>query len=636
MVGMEVRQEQQRHPPHPEGAQAGVHRPRFGPRVHDHGRAGARGQDGGVALPDGALHIAPVGRRPARERTGELRRPQQRGEQQHCQTGARPRPTDQPRPEQYGRPRGRGQQQSAAEPAGPGELRAGQPGARPRHRGDPPGRPGRAPGEQLRGGRVQRGGRQRGEAEHGRRSGRELRQQVARHPDEADPGGEHRDHRRAHRLRGGRGGERLRGAGRHPAPPQGPAPPRGEGQQGAGGEDGQQESGAAGQPRVVEEEQQRGRGQRRQQRPPPTGGDGQQADRPAGRGPQHAGVGPADGDERQHQRRPREGGRPQGEPEAGGESAPFGELGPSGRPDEQEQHHGQVGPGDGQQVQQVGGPERLVQVGRDPGGVPDDERRQQRPLVGGEPLGGRAQPLPEPPGRLLDGRGRAGHGGSGTGLRPQHGDRPLAGPAGPQPALHGDPGGRQQPRPSRVGGEDAHRCGHPDVPPAGRPHPGQQRVHHDQRRAAVPAGGPRVGGDGHLGDHPGVLPGQLGDGPGPLLGPGQTRRGGALRGAQQRERGGRPGPPQPLRAPAPRAQQQPGSREGADHARGGPRAGRAERGRGRRPGRRRGHHQPQIRRPPLGVAARAGPGAAGRTPDGRPPVHGRTSFRRSAKRRSPI
>lgn len=160
---------------------------------------------------------------------------------------------------------------------------------------------------------------------------------------------------------------------------------------------------AAGQPRVVEHQQQHGRAQGRDQGPAPPGRDGQQGDRPAGRGPQHARLRPAHHHERQRQGRPAQGGDPQREPEPGCQPAPLGLLRAGRGPNEQEQHHGQVGSGDGQQVQQVGGPEGLVQIGRNPGRVPDDQSRQQGPGIRCEPLGGLAQPGPQPPREPLDG-----------------------------------------------------------------------------------------------------------------------------------------------------------------------------------------------------------------------------------------
>lgn len=366
VIGVKVRQQEQRHPAHPQDAQAVVHRSRFRARVDHQGRARADGEHRGITLAHGALDVAPVGRRPAGEATGELRRPQHGEEQQQGHRGAGPLPAAEPAPEAHHGQRGGGQQQAPGDPAGPGQLRAPKPRPGARHGGDPPGRHPRAPGEQPRRRHAERRRREGREAEHGRRTRRELRQQVARHRHEAHPGGDHRDDRRAHRL-GGRGGpQRLGEAGPHPAPPEGLAPPGPEGQEGPGGQDGEQEAVAPGQPGLVQHEAQHGGGQRGDQGPAPPGREGQQGDRPAGGGPQHARLRPAHHHERQRQGRAAQGRRPQGEPEPGCQPTPLRVLGGGRGPDEQEQDHGQVGARHGQQVQQVGRPERLVQVGRDP------------------------------------------------------------------------------------------------------------------------------------------------------------------------------------------------------------------------------------------------------------------------------
>lgn len=312
VVRVKMRQQEHRHPPHAQGAQAVVHRAGIRTGVDHHGLAGADGEDGGVTLPHGALDIAPVGRRPAGERTGELRRPQHGKEQQHRQRGAEPPPPPpEPRAEAHDGQDGDGQQQAAGQPARPGQLRSRNPRPGPGHGRDPPGRHSRAPREHLRGGHPQRGGRERGEAEDRSRTCGQLGQQVARHRHEADPGGEDGDHGRAHGLGGRRGRQRLGEPGPHPAPLQGFAPPGSEGEQRPGGQDGEQEAVTAGQPRFVEHEQQHGGAQGRDQGPAPPGGEGQQGDRPAGRRPQHARLRPAHHHERQRQGRSAQGGHPQ-------------------------------------------------------------------------------------------------------------------------------------------------------------------------------------------------------------------------------------------------------------------------------------------------------------------------------------
>lgn len=299
VVGVEVRQQEQRHPPHAQFSQAFVHRTGIGARIHHHGRARSDGEDGRVPLPDRALHIAPAGRRPPFDRTSDQRRPQYGQEQCHRQGGGKPSPEPEPPAEPHHRQGGRGEQQPSAHPAGPPQLRPGQ--ARPAsgHRRDPPGRHSRAPGQQLRHRPAQRSRRQCGEPQDRRGARRQLRQHVAGHRHQAHPRRQHGDDRGADRLRGRRGRQSLGRARPHPAAPQGFAPPGRHGQQGSGGQDREEEPVAAGQPRVVEHQQQYGGGQRRDQGSAPPGGDGQQGHRPAGGRPQHTGLRPAHHHERQ-------------------------------------------------------------------------------------------------------------------------------------------------------------------------------------------------------------------------------------------------------------------------------------------------------------------------------------------------
>lgn len=619
VVGVKVREQQHRHPVHPQLAQADVHRPGVRAGVHHHRLPGTDGEDRRVPLPHGALDVAPVGRRPAGERTGELRRPQYREEQQHRQRGAQPPPPPPAGADDDGRQDDGRQQQTAGEPTRPGQLRAGEPRPGPRDGGDPPrGNPG-APGEHLGGGHPERGRRQRGEAEDGRGTRRQLGQQIARHGHQADPGREHGDHGRAHRLGGSGGAHRLGEPGPRPAPPQGLAPPGSEGQQRPGGQDGEQEAVTAGQPRVVEHQQQYRGSQGGDQGPAPAGGDGQQGDRPAGRGPQHARLRPAHHHERQGQGRPAQGGRPQGEAEAGRQPAPLGLLRAARGPDEQEQHHGQVRPGDGQQVEQIGGPEGLVQVGRNPGRVPDDQSRQQGPRIRCEPLGGLAQPGPQPPRQPLGGVRAAGHPRRCVTGRAEQCHGPLHAPRRGQPGDHRHPRGGQQPGPSRVPGQHPHRGLDPGARPVGPGHPGDHRVQQHHRRPAAAPRGPGIGADGQLDVDPGVPARQCGDRPGPRLGqlePRHARSGGR---GQQSGRNGRGDPPQRPRAPCLQQHQQACGDHRQAHAEGGPPDGCAECEGGRRPGRHGGHRETQIHR--------ARPLRA---------VHGRTSVRRSAKRRSPM
>lgn len=573
VVGVKMRQQEQWDASHTQGPQAGVDRAGLRTGVHDDGRPGTGGEDGGVPLPHRALRVGPVRRRPAGDHPGRQRRPHHRDQQQHHQAGPDPAPPSVADSEPDDGRRDEDQEQPSAEPAGPGQLRPRQPGPRPRHGRDPPRRYPRAPGERLRRGQGQRGHCEDREAEHRGRTRRQLRQQVAGHRDEAHPGGEHDHHRRAHRLRRGGRPERVGEPRPHPPPPQGLAPPRPEGEQRPGGQHGEQETVAARQPRVVQHQQHHGRGQRRDQGPAPPGGEGEQGHRPAGGGPQHARLGPAHHHERQRQRGPAQGRGPQRQPQAGREPAPLGLLRAGRGPDEQVQHHGQVGPGDGQQVQQIGGLERRVQVGRHPGGVADHQPRQQGPRVGGEPFGGLPQPGPQAPRQALRRTGAAAHPGRGADGRPQQRHGPFPVQRRCQPGGHRQPGRGLQRGPSRVPGQHPHRCPDPGRHPVGPGHPGHHRVQDHPGRPAPAPGGAGVRADGELHQDPGVLPGQPGHGPRPRLRPlqpGHPRPGGR---AQQRGGRGRTYPPQRLRPAGGRQQQHPRHGHREPRSDGGPRPG---------------------------------------------------------------
>lgn len=558
VVDVEMRQQEQRHPLHAQFPQAGVHRSGLGARVHHHGRARSDGEDGGVPLPDRALHIAPAGRRPPFDRTSDQRRPQYGEEQCHGQGGGKPSPEPEPPAERHHRQGGRGEQQPSAHPAGPPQLRPGQSRPAPGDRRDPPGRHPRAPGQQLRHRPAQRGRRQRGEPQDRRGARRQLGQHIAGDRHQAHPGRQHGDDRGADRLRGRGGRQRLGRARPHPAASQGLAPPGRQGQQGSGGQDREEESVAAGQPRVVEHQQQYGGGQRRDQGSAPPGGDGQQGHRPAGRRPQHAGLRPAHHHERQGQARSAQGRRPQGEPQAWRQTTPLRQLCAGRGSDEEEEHHGQVGAGDGQQVQQIGGPERLVQIGLHPGGVPDHQSRQQGSGIGRQIVGDLAQPGPQPPGDPLHGVRAARHPRWRVPGRPEQGDGPLAVPGRRQPGDHGDPGRGLQPGPVRMPRQYPHGGGHPG-PGTVRPgHPGHHRVEHHHRWPAPAAGGPGIRAHGELRQHPGVLPGQPRHRPGSRLGPLEPGHRGPGGRAEQGRRHGRPGLPGRPPAPAPGRHQQPG------------------------------------------------------------------------------
>lgn len=260
----------------------------------------------------------------------------------------------------------RGEQHRPLPAVGPVDLRSGQgrPGAG--HRGDPAGRPSRDPGEQLRDRHGHRRQGERGEPEDRGRCHRELGQQIARDRHQTDPGGEQHDDRRAHRLRGGRRGQRLGEPGRNSAPSQRVAPLRGNGQQGAGGEHGEDESITARHPRVVEHQQQNGGCQRGNQRSAPPRADGEQGDQPAGGCPQNARFGSADDDEGEGEPAAEQRRQPQRDPQPGCQSAAFDAQRRARWSDEEDEQDRQVGTGDRHQVGEVGSLERLVQFGGDP------------------------------------------------------------------------------------------------------------------------------------------------------------------------------------------------------------------------------------------------------------------------------
>lgn len=195
VVGVKMCQKQQRHPPHPQGPQTRVHRSGIRAGVHDHRRPRPRGQHARVPLAHRALHVAPPGRRPAGEGPDELRGPQQGEEQEQGRRRAGPAVPAQPRRQSHDAQGHRRQQQAPADPARPGQLRPGQLRTRPGHGGDPPGGHPRAPGQRPRRGHPHRGNGERGEPQHGRRTGRQLGQQIAGHRHQTHPGREHRHHR---------------------------------------------------------------------------------------------------------------------------------------------------------------------------------------------------------------------------------------------------------------------------------------------------------------------------------------------------------------------------------------------------------------------------------------------------------
>lgn len=561
VVGVEVGQDDQGNAADPEHAQAPVDGERVGTRVDDDGRARAGGEDEGVALAHVAEDHPPPRRRPPGDDAGDAGRLHHEQHQQH-RDGDRDQapPAQQTARRQDHDNRDEGQQGAASPAARPAEAGPRQRGPGPRHPGDPPGGQTRALCDQF-GGAGQHGRQgQGGEAEHGGRGHGELGDEVAGDRDQADARRQHRDDRRADCLcrRGRR--HRLGDPGRYPAFPERLAPAGCEQQQCPRGEHRQQEAVAARQPRVPEGEQQHRGGECRDQAAAAAGGDGQQGHGSAGGGPHHAGFGPADDDEGEGQRAARDGRGAQAESEQRCQSAAFGPVGAARRPDEQGQHDGEVGAADRHEMSQVGGPERLPQVVRDPPGVADDQGGQQRPGIRLQPFGGCPETGAQLPRDPLEAAGLTGHHGRAWPGGPQDGG---VGPAGVE--RRGEPPGQPQPRrgqqpappvtvrPVGDGHDQQHRGTRPDRRAGRLGHADDPAVDQQRGRPArlVPRRPARLPyGTGvprhlHLGGDPRVPPGQLRHGPPVAVGPVQPGRSGSGRRAEQGRRDTEPGPPHP-------------------------------------------------------------------------------------------
>lgn len=265
VIRVEVSEQQEWDARDTERAQAAVDENRVRARVDDHRGARAGREDGGIALPDVTHREAPAGRRPAGHHAGQRDRAehyeeQEQGAGQGSQTVPEESAAEQD--DDHGDDRQQERAPPTSRPVHPGPR---QSGAGAGDVGDPPRGPTGAPGQRLTGRQRQRCHGQGREAEHRGRRHRELGEQVAGHRHQTDPGGQHSDDGSADGLGSGGRGERLGEPGRHPAALQGLAPARGEGEQGAGGEDGEQEAVTAGQPGVVQHQDQDRGGQGRDQ-----------------------------------------------------------------------------------------------------------------------------------------------------------------------------------------------------------------------------------------------------------------------------------------------------------------------------------------------------------------------------------
>ncbi len=371
-----------------------------------------------------------------------------------------------------------------------------------------------------------------------------------------------------------------------PAPPgaQRGAPPRCERQQRAGGQHRQQKAERPGERGVVQHQQQRGGGQGRQQRTAPSGGERQQRDPAAHGRPQHAGARPADEDEPHQQSAAQHGRAAQPDPQPPGQSAPLGAPRRTGRSDQHEQDDREMGAADHDDVGEIGGLDRLPQLGRDPRGVADDQRRHQGPRILRQPVRGLAQRLAQQSGEPLGTARLGGDPGRTVAQDAQH-RRELTAPSRHRlvrPGLHQQPGGGQHGRPLRQvsGGRPGDH--HDRIAPVGR-------ARHDDHLAPLRRGHLGVAADLHLDG--GAFAGRL------------RERAAAYRRAVQRGHhrpGGGRGQCHGHGHPQPRA----GARQhrhGQQHRPAGRPQGHhqwpVQRRRGGGPGRPGGRHQPQVRRP---------------------------------------
>ncbi len=234
VVGMQVRQHEQRHLLHPQPAQAAVDRARVGASV-DHQNTGVEAHDVAVALAHVARHDQPARWGPTRSHDDERAHgdddTDDRGGRHAAQRGSA---------EQHGQGSEQQQGQARARPAGrqrrtcPGLGRAGV------GEGDqPPGRHETQPREALREREEHRGDEGSEDAEDRRRRDRHHGEEVGGYGEQPDRPGQCDDDRCAHHLGGGRDGDGLGEPARQPAGE--PVPPhrreheqpcRGEGRQG--------------------------------------------------------------------------------------------------------------------------------------------------------------------------------------------------------------------------------------------------------------------------------------------------------------------------------------------------------------------------------------------------------------------
>jgi hypothetical protein len=393
VVGVQVREQHERQPPHPQPVQAAGDEGTVGPGVDQDRLARAGREHQRVALTHVAGDHRGVGERPAAahltQRPAEGDDPDHRGERHGPQQG----PAEQ-------RPRPAGQQQRQQHRT----AGTGRPAGRPvRHGGGPFGdrhqpahRPAGQPGRDIRSVRCHRRQQRRGQAQHRGRSHRRRGHQVGRQRHEADHAGQ-----RGHQRRGDQAGRRAhrQGVGQwsgHPPRTQGPGPARCQQHDGRGGGHRQREARIGGE-RRLRQQQHHDSGRERRYRSSRAPRRQREHRHPAHhRSPQHAGSGPRQHDESDD----RQAG-------GGGLHPPVGAARPQ-RPEHQGHDDRHVGARDGSQVRQPGPPEVPGDLRVHRTDVADHEPRQQTGLpVGQGPCRRIGQSGAQPTGRGLEPSGSA-------------------------------------------------------------------------------------------------------------------------------------------------------------------------------------------------------------------------------------
>ncbi|GGO80796.1 hypothetical protein GCM10012280_03550 [Wenjunlia tyrosinilytica] len=624
MVGVEVGEHQQGDAGDGEFAQACVDRLGCGAGVDDHGGTGSRRQDQGISLADVAHRHTPVPGRPAGDEAGQRCGAQDRHHQEEDQDRAQRRSAQERPGDDHGEGAHPGEEQAAERASGPVELGAGKSCARAGDGGDPTRGPTCQSAQRFGDGHRHGGGCEGREAEHGGWGDGQFGEQIAGDGDKADAGGHDRDDGSAHGLGRRCGGDDFCEAAGHSAVPQALAPAWGDDQQSAGCQYGQQEAVGAGQPGEEQHEEENGSGEAGDEGATAPGANGHQGDEAAGGGAQDARLGAAEDDKADREQAPEERGQAQRQSEARGETAAFGADGEAGRTDEYGEQDRQVRSAHREEMAEIGRTEVLGELGRDTGGVSDDQARQEGPGIGRQPVGGRAKPGTEPPGSPLDGGGCPGD--AWHPADPQDGGDAVPGQGGwGELGVGGHSRRRQQVHPlggagtlgeNEDGGANPGGLGDSgDAVGGGLQHDQGGPLSRPPHMRAVGAG---ITADGELHGRPPMLPGKRRNGSPVEVG---GMAGGDKGGGRRAEQHPSPrGPACPALAPH---EEKDGEHQGADGDRqhDGRRSPERERGSEPRGGRR--ESQSKVGRTTLGVGSRepAGRGAGGRGAGG----HGTTA-----------